>query len=530
MLENNSELHGFKDAFIGSKRYWLIYLVFIAVMGLTTMRAKNFMHPKGEIISFVLVAILGVFCIVYYFMNNTDKDLHKVAFVVILIFGLICCLFVPILNHVDEMEHLVRSEITSQGVVFPDWIGDEKGINSLYNHTSGEKSDEYNQGVGFATIGSMKFYEKYRYHTVLDTKGHYKDKINDSFYIRGSAFEQNPFYGYLPQGIGIFVAKLLDLSVIWILWLGRIVNLIFYTCVVTLAVKKAPCLKMPLIAIACIPVALYHASSVSIDAMIFALGLLSVSYFMYMYKADEKTLDIKHIAIFSVLCLLLGLCKLPYLAFIFLLLLVPKRNFRNYSIIPILLGVLAVGIVGVMWSRYSTPALMHSWRSSLNLVDPQKQLEFLINNPPQILVFLKHTVTDGLTFMLYQLYNFDYAHAEAFQRFGIVCWSLVIFLIVMLFGYPSDAKFDTKSKVGALLIFLIVYYGTFFIQLLTWANVGDMLVRVHMRYYIPLLALIPIIVQIKSNPFKRESFDKYAFVLIIGFAATLIIGLAAKYY
>ena len=529
-MSNISEnLVNFKDNLLASKKYWLIYLVFILVTWFSTVYGYDVMHMKFQILVLLFVAFLGVFCIVYYFMHSSDDELHKVAFVTILAFGLICCLAVPICHHVDELEHLTRAEITSEGAIFPDWIGDEKGIDRLYNASTGERSKLMNKGVGFNTIGSMYFYEKNRTLTVFQTD-HDTDKINQSVYMRGSAFEQNPFYGYLPQGIGIFIAKLLDLNVIWILWLGRIFNMIFYAGVVALAVKKAPCLKIPIIAIACIPVALYQSASVSIDPMIFALGLLAIAYFMYMYKSDEKSLDNKHIAIYSVICLLLGLCKLPYLAFIFLLLFVPKRNFKKYNVLFILLGILAVAAIGVMWSRYSTPALMHSWRSSLNYVDSAKQLDFLLHNPSQILVFLKHTLTTGPWDMLSELFNFDYWTPESFVRFRFINALLAIFLAIVLLVYPSDFKFDLKAKLGALAVFIIVYFGTFFVQLLTWANVGNMMVEVHMRYFIPLMALIPIIVQLRRNPFEKEMFDKYVMVFVVGFAATLVLAIFTRFY
>ena len=157
------EFNNFKENFLVSKRYWLLYLIFITILGLSTVNKNNILHPKFEILIFLIVALLGIFCIVYYFMHNSDEELYKVALVIILIFGVICSLTVPILNHIDENEHFARAEITSQGVIFPDWIGDEKGINRLYNHTSGEISDEVNPGVGFNTIESLRFFKQRLY-------------------------------------------------------------------------------------------------------------------------------------------------------------------------------------------------------------------------------------------------------------------------------------------------------------------------------------------------------------------------------
>ena len=96
------EFNNFKENFLVSKRYWLLYLIFITILGLSTVNKNNILHPKFEILIFLIVALLGIFCIVYYFMHNSDEELYKVALVIILIFGVICSLTVPILNHVDE--------------------------------------------------------------------------------------------------------------------------------------------------------------------------------------------------------------------------------------------------------------------------------------------------------------------------------------------------------------------------------------------------------------------------------------------
>lgn len=165
--------------------------------------------------------------------------------------------------------------------------------------------------MGFETSQSHTFFINNRENTVFDTSGD-TDKINQSTILDGSAFEQNPFYGYLPQAIGIFIAKLFDMNVIWMLWLGRIFNLIFYAGLISLAIKKAPVLKIPLLCVACLPISIYQAASVSIDSMIIGLGILTIAYFIYLYKADADSLEIREVAIFCALSFLLGLCKLPY--------------------------------------------------------------------------------------------------------------------------------------------------------------------------------------------------------------------------
>ena len=77
---------------------------------------------------------------------------------------------------------------------------------------------------------------------------------------------------------------------------------------------------------------------------------------------------------------------------------------------------------------------------------------------------------------------------------------------------------------------LIVYVGTCFVQLLTWAGVGYTGLGINTRYFIPLIALIPVIVSISRFDFDKTKFDKYSIVLILAFMATLIMAFTTKYY
>ena len=199
-------LNDYKDMLFQSKKYLLIYLVLIFVMGLSTIYGRIIFTPKFLILTFLVVALLGIFCIVFYFLHSSDEELYKVAFVIILSFGLVCSLIVPICDVSDESEHLTRAEITSRGILIPHWTGEELGVEGLFNHTEGQVySTARNYGAGFYTIQSMKFFQENLGGTVIET-GHDTDKINNTPYLVESAFEQNPFFFFLSQAIGIFLA------------------------------------------------------------------------------------------------------------------------------------------------------------------------------------------------------------------------------------------------------------------------------------------------------------------------------------
>ena len=531
----NDSLKDYKDMLFKSKKYCLVYLVLVLILGLSTCGKKNLYHPEFVILTFIIVAILGIFCIIFYFLHDSDEELYKVAFVFIVCFGIVCALIVPICDVSDEIEHLARAEITSQGVIIPHWTGEDMGVQGLYNHTEGERiSSQKNSGAGYHSISAMNFFSGSLGKTVFDTN-HDTDKINFKPFIIDSAFEQNPFFGYLPQTVGIVIAKLLDLNVIWILWLARICNLLFYAGVISLAIRKTPVLKIPLLAVACIPISIYQASSASIDAMIISLSILAVSYFIYMCKSPKDSLSRKDIAIFSLICVFLGLCKLPYLSFIFLLLFVPSKNFkmeRKKNYLTIIIAIILVSIIGLLWSRYSAPTLLHSWRSSHNLINSTLQFDNFIHHPSRTGKFLYNIFVLDLPHMLIGVFSFFGAlqFHHYVDKYYFVTSLILLYLAVTLFAYPRNVEFELKSKVGAALIILGIYIGTCFIQLLTWASVGYYNLGISTRYFVPLFALLPIVVWIKINPIDKYKFDKYVIVLMVAFMATMIISFATKYY
>lgn len=506
-------LSNFKGILFENKKYWVMYLILILMLSLSLFKIYNYQHPKMEIIIIGIVAILGIFFIVD-FIKNGKKEAHKTAFRIILIFGLICCLVSPIASISDEGEHLVRAEITSQGVLFPEYVNGS-----------------------FKTIESMSFFSDAIDQTVFQTN-HDTDRINYNAMGYPSAFQQNPFFGYLPQAIGILFAKLLDLNVIWIMWLARFFNAFVYAALVSYAVKKTPFFKIPLIAIACLPICLYQACSASIDCLITSLGILAISYFFDMCTNKFGKRDL---LIFFGLCLLTGLCKLPYLGLIFLIFFIPSENFKDSDRQTIfysycIIGLFASVCIGFLWSHfYAVPALAHSWRQTYiinNNVNITAQLNFILSHPSDFLLSFFNKIPESINPLFSTLFDFN-AHSKGGSYNGSVFVSmlLTLFLGFIFFGYPIEEKLNLKNRIGALFTFIGIYAGTYITMLLTWSPVGELTYSgVNTRYFLPLFWLLPFICNINSNAIKNNDVDKYIMVMAIFFASATIITLGIVNY
>lgn len=454
-----------------TNRLLIIYLALIVVISLIF----NVNSPiKGLILIFSL--IIGFVSILYYSKN---KKLHRTAFVIILLFGLMCVFLSPINSISDENEHLWRADLTSQGLFIPEYINE------------GNKT-------GYLTIESFENMptDKTIFETDWDSK-----KINYNSYLANSAFVQNPFYLYIVQSIGIDVAKLLNLNNIWMIWFGRIANLILYASICAVAIKIAPTLKIPLMVVATMPLAVIQGASFSADAFILSFSLVVIAYLLYMYKAKDGSLSKRNILIFFILVTFVGFGRVTLAGLSLLILIVPKNKFKNPKYY--FLGILGIGIllcILLCWTKfYAVDSISHSWRKSLfaqKHVNATEQAKFMLTNSNALIPFMN--IFSQIPVQIDALSRI-YTNFVTFPLFNHL---YVIFLVLIAFIYPIKEKLAKKTRILVFITVTIIILGTYIVQYLTWAPVGAMSLLdagVVPRYFIPVLALLPLIFNVNSN-------------------------------
>ena len=154
MFDTN-DLSGLKMEIKNLKWFFTIYLIFLLSFLSYQMRTTNF-NIKLTSISLILLFILGSFILV--FISKRNLPLYKIAFIVILIFGLCCVFITPIVTVCDETEHFWRSEITSEGQLFPNYVDIPNSNKSGY------------EAKGYETIASMSPLYKNTGNTIFNTK------------------------------------------------------------------------------------------------------------------------------------------------------------------------------------------------------------------------------------------------------------------------------------------------------------------------------------------------------------------------
>lgn len=158
---------------------------------------------------------------------------------------------------------------------------------------------------------------------------------------------------YVPQAIGILVARLLDLGSIWTAYLGRLCNLLFFVTMTTLAMKRMPFGKEALFGVALLPMTLHLSASFSYDVMIMACLFYFTALCLDLAYHKDKV-GIVDIAEAMVLMAVAGPCKMVYAPIMGLCLLIPVKKFGSW----------------IRWG-ISAGAVAGSWAATMALVNRQ---------------------------------------------------------------------------------------------------------------------------------------------------------------
>lgn len=459
------------------------------------------------ILIFIFIYLISCLAI----LGWNSRFIHNYVFIIIISMGIISAVINPIMDIPDEPAHLARAELTSRGILFangdPMNFNISQSVSSLIDNT-------------FLRIEDVNF---------VTSEGNYKYTEYSTNYA-----SSNIFISYIPQAIGIILGKLLGGSIA-ILFLGRICNLMCYALMIRYALKILPRYKIGFSIIAMMPMAIFIAASFNQDASTYGLTLLAIAYFLKIY--DKDTINIKDIAIFSIITMLLGLIKLPYCILAALIIFIPKEKFNNKTYYKSFIFVGCVVIVTVLWglssllissNTSSTTVTPFSIYYAENNVSAKGQIQYILSSPKEFLINFIRSLFDNMRLYLDQMNALGWLSYSINSTVTII---YQVFLFVTLFMYSGKNTLKAKTRLGSALVLLGIYVATNLILYLSWTSVGsNTIVGVQGRYFCSALALIPLI---SCNEFSIKNTEEKDFklqFLALVFIVIFIITIMNRYY
>lgn len=437
-------------------------------------------------------------------------ELYKYVFICIILVGGLSLLIQPILNTPDEAAHFARAEMLSRG----QWhIDPDEG----YHSTIKSVKDMWDE-VGVTIVDA-------------DIKG---EEINYAKETVNHVAAANMSIMYVPQAMGILIAKTLQLNGIWLLWLARFFNLVFYSFAVSGSIYLASKYKFLLFFIAILPMSIQQAASCSPDAFINASMLIYIALFLNLYI--EGLVSSKKMIFMYLLGIVIAMVKVTNICLTGLILLLPmeKRIGSKRTLLVKAVSIMSIVVIGGVHYLYTTtftPVVAHlTWFRDMN-IDSSAQIRYIFGNFSEWLPVFGNAIINDVAERIMQLSQFGNLD------YGYPALSIIIVFLFAKLCYQLDGIFIKRiNRFLVLLMVLGTCCLTYLALYITWTPVGsDQILGVQGRYFIPMLMVMPLLFvpNTKKDVWgEKQSTSEYTtdMVIILFMVGAMLIVTGVRYY
>lgn len=436
----------------------------------------------GKVIFFIGLFFINIITIIELILVYLEKINIKKSFImIVMISGLFYICLVPMYRSYDEHAHFFKAYEISEGKLITPlkdgWPITEipKGMTETL-HSKYDKTDRYFIQTYFEDIIRTR-----------NIKLDYSNKVD----IGGEYMAVYSPLPYLPQVIAIKFIKVFTNKLILIFYFTRLINLIISICIVTLALKIIPFGKKYIMFIVLFPTTLAIFSSCSPDAITITCSILYFSYFLKL-KYQEEKINRKQILIISLLGLCIGLMKIVYIPFVFLILLINKEKFKNKmdKKILIVFGIILPILFNILWLVVAG--------KYLSIIDNNKsnvQKNYILNQPMNYLRICAFTLYKEISLYLNQMFGGYMEHIEM-VKVGDISMILYIPMLVILCLLDNEVKnkFNKKITVVVLLIVLSIIGLIFTSLYMQWSSYKNYFINgIQGRYFIEIMLPIMLV-------------------------------------
>ena len=333
----------------------------------------------------------------------------------------------------------------------------------------------------------------------------------------GSSFDlgSNPPQVRIAAAIGISLARLFGLGSYYLVYIGRIFNLIFFICLAYLSYRITPVGKNVFAVVMLLPMTQHLAASYSYDAGILALSFLLTALIMRaVYRKD--LLLAKESAEILITALLLAPCKVIYSFIALAVLLVPSSRFRSRGqgicikigcLLIIVLAVLATRLAGIVAVSGAGPDAS----GTLDFRGEESGYFYtvgdVISSPIKFVIMFFRTIDELGSFYLLTMVGSSLGWFQAeIEMPSFLSIALIVLLLISMVRADDDSIVLPSSLRGTgILVFCIGSAAAMASMLFGWTfNTEQLIMGVQGRYFLPflpflLLGLRPYAIVLKSH-------------------------------
>lgn len=472
---------------VGLVYYWRVFYSFDRMAaGLFTLLACT--------VAWVLY--LAVFLAVRFGRSFAGR-----AAVCIFVCGALFCFANPPLQAPDETDHYLRSYAISLGRLdFDADRGYPEDVDRLLAAFPGAWVNAHTSvGWGENSQGAEAPYDSSGY--ALKQWGEDGEVLSvaDSFaqYLSGEPAKEKVtepislmILPFVPQALGMVLARLVGLGALGCLYAGRLANLACYTLLCWLALRGCRRYQPVFLGVMLLPLSLYMAASLSYDATLLGFYYLVASY----YCRDE--IRDRDVYAFFAAFVLMNVAK-PYinLLWIVLPLILPRRAWKTrWKKWQVALAGLAGAVLVTRFIEWYGVAFRHNYGTIERMIEGVEQLPqlaFILSNPLRYIAVLFGTLYEN-EFFIGQLGVFGSLDLPI-PLLNILCPAVLLFCAALSVHEKSSLRPLPAAGLGALGVVYIA--GAMTAMYITYTPVGMVrVIGLQARYFLPVFLMLLVLV------------------------------------
>jgi uncharacterized membrane protein len=334
--------------------------------------------------------------------------------------------------------------------------------------------------------------------------------------------------GHIPSGIMLFLARSFKFSFQLYFFFGRMGNVLVYSFVIYLALKRLKTGKYILSTIALFPTCVFLASNYSYDYWVTAFTALGVAYLLRELQEPDRKIEIKNICI-MIGAFVVGLGPKPiYFPLMIMLYFLRKEKFTNKNIYRKYLLFLTLIILTVVMSLvipflYSKGTYYTDVRggSGVNTVG---QIKFILFHPFKYIMILLKFLKDYFSLENISNYTVFFAYLGHIPNFLLLFTIIIFVTITDRNGYDKDVL-DPGVRLFFLSIafFSIALAATTLYIAFTPVSVNT-IAGCQPRYIMPVL--FPVLSVLGSSKIKNRMYEElYSMFIFSSLSYVLFFGI-----
>ncbi len=327
---------------------------------------------------------------------------------------------------------------------------------------------------------------------------------HDRVFIGFSNAAIHPPLTYLPQALGMFLARQFSSSLLVLFYAGRCLNLVAATALMFWAIRLTPIGKWVFTVLALTPMTVFLSASLSSDALTNGFSFLLIAYVLRCAAGPEQSLTRSSILRLALLGCAVGLSKQAYFLLPTCYLLIPASRLgtsRSYW----------SGFIAVMGATFLSVAAwaiilrgIYSPADVMVGMDPHLQVHFILTHPFEFAGAVLRTVSQA------PMYLQQYIGVLGWLDTRLPRWLVIAELIVIAVVCLQDTSRHLRLAqcLNAIGIATVVSATVMVIIYVTWEPVGSGVIHLQGRYFVPVGPLMVIAIsglKVAVSPFPSRT-------------------------